>query len=54
MAQRIIVLSNGTWETLGSARVYTITEDAYDNLLNGDKSTDDLTAGDVLDTVEVQ
>ena len=54
MAVRIVVLSDGTWQAIGGSKVYTITEDAYDNLLDGNKEIDDLTAGDVLDSVEIQ
>lgn len=53
MSKRIVVLSDGTWETFGSAEVWTITDEAFDKLCDGDEPKR-LTAGDVLDTVEVQ
>ena len=53
MSKRIVVLSDGTWETFGSAEVWTITDEAFDKLCDGDEPKH-LTAGDVLDTVEVQ
>lgn len=54
MAKRIIVLSDGTWETVGSGEVWTITDDAYDDLLDGISEPKHLTAGDVLDTKEIE
>lgn len=53
MAKRIIVLNDGTWETLGDAKVYTITDEAYEKLLNGDEPKH-LETGDVLDTQEIK
>ena len=53
MANRIVVLNDGTWETLGDAKVWTITDEAYEKLLSGD-DTKDLETGDVLDTKEIQ
>jgi hypothetical protein len=54
MSKRIVVLSdNATWETMGDVQVWTITDEAFDKLCDGDEPKH-LTAGDVLDTMEVQ
>lgn len=54
MAVKIVVLSDGTWETLGNVKVLTISEDSYDDLLDGIKVVNDLDSVDVLDSQEVQ
>lgn len=54
MAKRIIVLADReTWETVMTAEVWTVTEEAYEKLLNGDEPKH-LETGDVLDTQEIQ
>jgi hypothetical protein len=53
MAKRIIVLNDGTWETVNTAEVWDITDEAYEKLLNGDEPKH-LETGDVLDTQEIQ
>jgi len=54
MSKRIIVLEDGeTWDIVVGAKVWDITDEAYEKLLNGDEPKH-LTAGDVLDTVEIQ
>ena len=50
---KIVVLSDGTWETVSSAQVWTVTLDGFNKLCDGEE-TNHLTAADVLDTVEVQ
>ena len=54
MAKRVIVLSDReTWETVMTAEVWTITDEAYEKLLNGDEPKH-LETGDVLDTQEIK
>lgn len=54
MAKRIIVLADReTWETVMTAEVWTITDEAYDKLLDGDEPKH-LTDSDVLDTKEIE
>jgi len=53
MAKRIVVLSDGTWETVGDAEVWTITEEAFDKLLAGD-APKHLTETDIIDTKEIK
>lgn len=53
MAKRVIVLCDGTWETVNTAEVWTITDEAYEKLLNGDEPKH-LETGDVLDTKEIE
>lgn len=47
MAVKIVVLSDGTWERVGPAQVWTITDDAYDTLCEG-METGDLEDSKVL------
>lgn len=54
MAKQILVLGDGeTWDIVVDAQVLTITDEAYEKLLNGDEPKH-LTAGDVLDTKGIQ
>ncbi len=39
---KIVVLSDGTWQTAGGVKVWTITQTAYDLLCRGDYTPDDL------------
>lgn len=52
MANRIVVLSDGTWDTM--ATVMDITDAAYDKLTNGDIETCDLEESDILENKEIQ
>lgn len=55
MAKRIIVLGDGeTWESVGGADVWTITDEAYSRLLQGEVSPKDIEADSVLNIVEVK
>jgi len=55
MAKRIIVLSDGTWETVGDSQVLTLTDNAYDNLLDGIATIRDLREGeDIVDIKEIE
>jgi hypothetical protein len=55
MVKRIIVLSDGTWETVGDAQILTITDDAYDNLLDGISEIRDLKEdSDITDIKEIE
>lgn len=52
--KRIIVLSDGTWETVGAGVVLTLTPAAYDDLLDGIKEIRDLREGtDIKNTEEI-
>jgi len=51
---RIIVLSDGTWESVGEAKVMEITDDAYANLCDGYYKVNDFDEGDVISTKEVE
>ena len=53
MAKRIIVLSDGTWETFGSAEVWTITDEALEKLCEGDEPKH-LTKTDIINTKEIE
>lgn len=53
MAKRIVVLSDGTWETAESCRVIEITDEAYDALVEGAIDTCDFIDGDVLSDKEI-
>ena len=33
---RVIVLSDGTWETIGEAQILTLTDEGYNNLIEGE------------------
>jgi hypothetical protein len=51
---KIVVLSDGTWETLSGCGVWTITANAFQSLVNGDKEVSDLVDGaDILATKSV-
>lgn len=55
MARKIIVLSEGTWETVGAAQILTITDDAYDRLVDGFATVSDLKEdSDITDIKEVE
>lgn len=55
MGKRIIVLDDGeTWETVGGADVWTITDEAYGRLLLGEVSPKDIEADSILNIVEVK
>jgi hypothetical protein len=51
--KRIIVLSDGTWETVGAGVVLTLTPAAYDDLLDGIKDIRDLGSNDIKNTEEI-
>ena len=55
MAKRIVVLSDGTWETVGYSQILEITEEAYELLQDGIYEIRDLKEGsDITDIKEVQ
>lgn len=55
MAKRIVVLSDGTWETVGYSQILEITEEAYELLQDGIYKIGDLKEGsDITDIKEVQ
>jgi hypothetical protein len=54
MVKQIVVLSDGTWETIGEAKILTITDDAHDSLLDGATEISDLTDADILGSVMVE
>ena len=54
MAKRIVVLSDGTWETAESCAVMEITDEAYDRLCEGEIETCDIEDKDVLSDKEIQ
>lgn len=47
MAKRIVVLSDGTWDTM--ATVMEITDAAYDRLQDGEIEPSDLKNSDIVD-----
>ncbi len=52
---KIVVLSDGTWETVSGCGVWTITDDAFRALCEGVKDPSDLVDGaDIVATKEVQ
>lgn len=57
MAVKIVVLSDGTWQSVNTAQVVqvlTITDSAYDCLVDGILETSDLKQGtDILETKDV-
>ncbi len=54
MVKRIIVLSDtGTWETVGDAEVWTVTDEAFEKLCEGEEPKH-LAATDIIDTKEIQ
>lgn len=54
MAKKIVVLSDGTWETVTTGtNVLVVTDDAYDRLCEGDRICD-LAESDVVDEWEVK
>lgn len=48
MAIKIVVLSDGTWEIIGDAAVWEITDEGYDDLCNGDYKPTGLQRKDVI------
>ena len=50
---KIVVLSDGTWEVAGSASLLTITQDAYDALVDGEIETCDIDEADVIEDKEI-
>jgi hypothetical protein len=55
MAKRIIVLSDGTWETVGAAQILTVMDNAYEALCDGYKDISDLVEGaDISDIKEIE
>jgi len=53
MSKRIIVLSDGTWETVGPAQIFTITDAAHDMLLDGGEVRDLKQNTDIISTEEI-
>lgn len=53
MSKRIVVLSDGTWETLGEARILTIEDGAYDKLVEGSVEIRDLDIGEDITETEL-
>ena len=54
MSKRIIVLADReTWETVMTAEVWEVTDEAYEKLLNGDEPKH-LIESDILNTKEIQ
>lgn len=53
MSVKIVVLSDGTWETLGEAQVMEITKAAYDYIASG-MEPKDIDESNVLSTKEVK
>ena len=54
MSVKIIVLSDGTWQSIKGCHVWEITEDGYDDLCNGDIRVTGLKEKDVLNIREVE
>jgi hypothetical protein len=51
---KIVVLPDGTWQTVNGCAVWTITEEAFNALCEGDKEAFDLVDGaDILATKDV-
>jgi hypothetical protein len=51
---KIVVLPDGTWQTVNGCAVWTITQDAFDALCDGDKGAFCLVDGaDILATKDV-
>lgn len=53
MSKRVIVLCDGTWETVNTAEVWEVTDEAYEKLLNGEEPKH-LDESDIINTKEVQ
>ena len=55
MSNRVIVLSDGTWETVGDAQILTLTDDAYNDLIDGEiLSISDIDDKDIVETKTVR
>jgi len=51
---RIIVLSDGTWESVGDAEVMEITERAYWGLCQGEFKTNGIEEKDIINITKVE
>jgi len=52
---RVIVLSDGTWETVGDAQILTLTDDGYERLIEGEYlSISEIDDSDIVKTEDIK